>query len=106
MDETLDSMEVMKHLPEESAERYVAFEELFNTTGWTLASEWARVKALDAFSRSANAQSWDDSLVARGERQAYEDVSRWAESFMAEFRTLAEENKAEQELAVGDGFNE
>jgi len=93
--EPTTTLDIMANLDEVQRERFVMFQETFETSGWQLFREWARGKVLEAENNGVNAKSWEDNRVAFGVRAAWIEVYNMAERTMAEFEQVALSNQEE-----------
>ena len=87
--------ELMSWLDERERDRFVKFQETFETAGWRLVTEFASAKIVQHGVDGANASSWEKVLENRGARMAWEQVSKLAEEFMSAFEHMAEANRSE-----------
>lgn len=87
--------EIMGWLDDKERDRFVKFQETFETAGWRLITEFANAKIVQHGVDGANAATWEKVLENRGARQAWEQVSKLADEFMQAFENMAEANKSE-----------
>ncbi|OGT57400.1 MAG: hypothetical protein A3E01_07165 [Gammaproteobacteria bacterium RIFCSPHIGHO2_12_FULL_63_22] len=87
--------ELMSWLDERERDRFVKFQETFESAGWRLVTEFASAKIVQHGVDGANASSWEKVLENRGSRLAWEQVSKLAEEFMTAFEQMAETSRAE-----------
>ena len=83
----------MKWLGDEERDRFVKFQELFETAGWQLLSEFSHAKVTERMVAGANAKSWEENRLALGQRLAWAEIANAAQTFMSSFEQLAESNK-------------
>ncbi len=97
-EEALSTLDVMTNLDDRQRARYVAFQETFESSGWPLVIEWAQVKTLEAMQEASVAPTWEQTLIARGRRQVWEEIQNLATMFMNEFALVAQQNAEAQEV--------
>ncbi len=96
-EESLSSHEIMANIGEEALQRFVAFQELFETSGWKLIEEYAQGKSTVALYQGSDAPTWEDNRVAKGYRTAWDEIANLAAQTMNEFEQLAREQIEAQE---------
>lgn len=89
--------ELMSWLDDKERDRFVKFQETFETAGWRLIVEFANAKVVQHGVDGANAPSWEKVLENRGSRQAWEQVAKLADEFMMAFEQMAESNKLDSQ---------
>lgn len=87
--------ELMSWLDDAERDRFVKFQETFETAGWRLITEYANAKIVQHGVDGANASTWEQVLENRGSRKAWEQVAKLADEFMTAFENMAEANKSE-----------
>jgi hypothetical protein len=89
----MSSHEVMMWLDDVERDRFVKFQELFESDGWRLLKNIAVAKVTEHGVLGANAKTWEDNRVALGARTAWEDVANASDTFMSSFEQVALQNK-------------
>lgn len=85
--------ELMSWLDDAERDRFVKFQETFESAGWRLIIEYCNAKVVQHGVDGANATTWEKVLENRGARLAWDQVSKLADEFMAAFEQMAEANK-------------
>lgn len=85
--------ELMSWLDDAERDRFVKFQETFESSGWRLIVEYATAKVVQHGIDGANATTWEKVLENRGARQAWDQVSKLADEFMTAFEQMAEASK-------------
>lgn len=98
MDETeevasMPTHELMAWLSEGERDRFVKFQETFESPGWKLVEEYAQGLITYHIMQGANAKTWEKVNQHRGARQALELVANMREAFMASFEQQARANQ-------------
>lgn len=83
--------ELMSWLNDVERDRFVKLQETFETPGWKLIVEYANAQVIQHGIAGANAASWDDCLLHRGERVAWDRVAKLDTEFMNAFHLAAQE---------------
>jgi hypothetical protein len=81
------------YLSDEAKEAYSAYLRLFDSEHWKAIVNWADENAAQCVARIVSATSWDASNVARGERQAYINLSTLETQVHNQFQNLVDEAK-------------
>jgi hypothetical protein len=84
-------LEQLALLDDDSKDHYVKLERMFDTQGWAVIEEWARVNSEAQFQRAAFAGSWEENRIALGARMVYEQIRTMRDSTEAEFAAKAEQ---------------
>jgi hypothetical protein len=84
-EEKMSSHEIMKWLGDAERQRFVAFQELFESDGWRLFKDFAAAKVTERLVAGANAKTWEENRLALGARIAWDEVARADNEFMNSF---------------------
>ena len=103
MGDSMDIIEIFKHLNDEQKERYLKLQKTFESDGWSLLVDMATTKGTDAFSRAAYASSWEENRIFVGQHIVYESFKNLKETVDAEFEQLAAENAMESLKDIEEG---
>lgn len=85
--------EIMAFLDDVSRERFVKFQEVFETEGWKLIEEYANAQITVHGIEGSNGKTWEDVLLHRGQRLAFQVVANWHNEFMTAFEAQAQQAK-------------
>jgi hypothetical protein len=109
--EPLD-MEELKLLPSGAKERYGLLERLYCDKAWELVKAWATQSADEQVTAILNARTWEDTVYARGMRDAFLQVIHMENGTNFQFRNIIREGLArkaadeEAALALDEEQNE
>jgi hypothetical protein len=98
--EEMSTAELMSWLNDAERDRFVKFQETFESAGWPLVVQIAQAKVVQHTLEAANATTWEAVCEARGARRAWEQVAAFADECMNSFANsaqLAKEDAAEQQ---------
>lgn len=84
-------LEHLALLDDDQKDHYVKYERMFDTPGWALIEEWARLNSQQQFMRAAYAGSWEENRIALGARLVYEQIANLRNTTEAEFMAKAEQ---------------
>jgi hypothetical protein len=100
----LNTHETMKFLTDVERERFVAFQAMFESTGWKLLAQYAQAEAAAALTRGAYAKTWEESKVASGNRDIWLTVANLENQFMSEFELIADERRDQDSQSSDEDF--
>jgi hypothetical protein len=86
----MSTAELMSYLNDVERDRFVKFQETFETAGWPLVVQIAQAKVVQHTFECANAKSWEEVCEARGARRAWEQVAAFADECMNSFANSAQ----------------
>lgn len=75
---------------------YMAFTRRFESEDWKTMVEWAEERASAAGLRQLNATTWDQANIARGSRQAFQEIVNLENDVENQFITLVAQAKEAQ----------
>ena len=94
--EPMTSQEIMANLDDAARDRFVKFQETFESLGWKLVVEHAQAKVFEHGVLGANAKTWEACNEHRGARLAWDRVSKLADEFMNAFEQAAWQAKLDK----------
>lgn len=94
--------EDLVYLDDSAQEAYMAFQRRFESDDWKSLIEWAQEQAAQAASRQLAASTWDQVLVARGNRQSYMEIINLETTIENQFKNLVDEAR-ELKIAEAEG---
>ena len=90
---------LIKYLDESTQTRLRAFEQMFDSAGWKLTTEFLEYQYNVQKLAVLSATSWEDNRVATGRMSVLGDILKLQESTAAEFESMAldaQESQAEE----------
>jgi len=103
MEDQMTSHEIMKWLDDAALDRFVKFQELFETAGWRLMEEYANAQSNAAILAGANCLTWDENRLHKGARVVWDEIANAHATFMREFALMAadarDESTRDEDLA-------
>jgi hypothetical protein len=106
--EPLD-MEELKQLPNELKDKYMLLERLFGDKSWTYVKAWCQKSADQQVVAVLQAPNWDQTVYARGKRDAFLEMLNMENAVSFQFRHIireAAEEAAERSEAQEESDNE
>jgi hypothetical protein len=101
--EPLD-MEELKLLPDEFKEKYMLLERLYGDKAWNLVKAWATQSADQQLTAILVAPNWDQTVYARGKRDAFLELLNMEHGTNFQFRNIIREGlsrkAADEEAAL------
>ena len=83
-------LEEINVLPKETRQRYMLMEKLFEHPGFAYLIKWANHNAEEQKVRALTAQTWEQTLFARGAMQAFINFANLEEISEAEFKGVVD----------------
>jgi hypothetical protein len=93
--EPLD-MEELKLLPNDFKDKYMLLERLYGDRAWDLVKAWATQSADQQLTAILLAQNWDQTVYARGKRDAFLEVLNMEKGTNFQFRNVIREGLSRQ----------
>jgi hypothetical protein len=93
------------YLDDGAQEAYMAFQRRFETADWKAMVEWAEERATAAGVRQLAAATWDQTLLAKGARQAFLEIVNLETDVENQFISLVAEAR-ELSISAAEGANE
>lgn len=107
--EPLD-MDELKMLPDEFKDKYMLLERLYGDKAWDLVKAWAQQSADQQLGAILNAPNWDQTVYARGKRDAFLEVIHMERGTNFQFRNIIRDGlaklAADEESALAHAENE
>ena len=94
----MDAMELLKWMPDDSKDRFLAYEDVFGSAGWKQIVEWAAFQGEQAMIRAATAGKWEENRVAYGQGLVYNEIMNMADRVLNEYENIAETAKTDSEV--------
>lgn len=91
--EPLD-MEELKLLPNEFKEKYMLLERLYGDRAWDLVKAWAMQSADQQVVAVLNAPNWEQTVYARGKRDAFLELLNMEKGTNFQFRNIIRDGLA------------
>ena len=95
----------LQYLSPQAQEAYMAFVRRFESEDWKSLVEWAEEQAASAGARQLASQSWDQFLVSKGTRQAFQEIVNLETTIENQFTALVQEARV-KEIAVAEEEHE
>lgn len=86
----MSTAELMSYLSDAERDRFVKFQETFESAGWPLVVQIAQAKVTYYVVAASNAKTWEEVNEARGARKAWEEVAAFADECMNSFANSAQ----------------
>jgi hypothetical protein len=80
-------------LSPEAQQIYMAQTQIFESDAWKALVEWAQEEHTKSVSRELVASKWDDVVIARGERRAYNRIATLETATENEYQNLVDRAK-------------
>ena len=93
--EPLD-MEELKMLPDEFKDKYMLLERLYGDKAWALVKAWAEQSANQQVQAILQAPNWDQTVYARGKRDAFMEMLHMEHGTNFQFRNIIRDGLAKQ----------
>lgn len=84
------------YLSDQAQEQYNAFRRRFESDDWKSMVDWAEERATSAAARQLAASTWDQALLQKGMRQAFQEIVNLEQAIEHEFESAVAEAKAQQ----------
>lgn len=91
--EPLD-MDELKLLPDEFKDKYMLLERLYGDKAWDLVKAWATQSSDQQVAAILNAPNWDQTVYARGKRDAFLEMIHMERGTNFQFRGIIREGLA------------
>lgn len=91
--EPLD-MDELKLLPDDHKGKYMLLERLYGDKAWELVKAWAAASADQQVTTILNAPNWDQTVYARGKRDAFLEVIHMERGTNFQFRNIIRDGLA------------
>lgn len=88
--------EDLVYLSDQAQEAYMAFQRRFESDDWKSLIDWAKEQSTATSIRQLSAQKWDDVLIARGMRMAWNEIIDLEVTVENQFLTLVAEAKEQR----------
>lgn len=88
----------LRYLDAEAQQLYMAYMRRFESDDWKELVEWAQEEHTKAVARELVASKWEDVILCRGERRAYQNIIHLEDSIVNQFNSLVDQARA-MELA-------
>lgn len=95
----------LRYLDSEAQQLYMAYQRRFESDDWKELIEWSVEEHTKCVARELVASKWEDVVMCRGERRAYQNIINLETSVTNQFNSLVDRAK-ELEIAAVEGDNE
>lgn len=92
----MESMEMLRNLSDAQKDAYMNLERVFDSKGWQSILKDLESQLQSSNTVVANAKSWEDYKYSQGYRDCLINMVNLRERAVAEFESLAEDNKQDK----------
>jgi len=91
-------------LATEEQEMYMAYQRRFSHADWEALMEWCREQAINCSARELMSGKWEDILLCRGEKRAYEALIGLEAQVEIEYQAKVDEVLAKNQMEAEEEY--